>query len=116
MIYEEVIPNDEQIKTLYTQLMTRVHRISHNNTPSFSEHENFVRNHPYRKWVIILDTSRVLGNAYVKFDNSIGLNLDKAASQNQIRQVLDWVYEYYPPLPSIPSVRIGEFFLNVAYS
>ena len=47
--------------------------------PSFEEHKEFVRNHPYRGWWLIIDSIdslKVLGSVYLNSDNSIGLNID----------------------------------------
>ena len=77
---DPVIPNDIQTELLYQQLRSRTNRISHCVLPSYENHKEFVAKHPYRAWFIIRSTDLVLGNVYVQYDNSIGLNC-----WNQIR-------------------------------
>ena len=114
MNFELVIPTSAQIETLYTQLKNRSHSISHKSVPSFDEHTEFVQNHPYRKWIIVRDTEIAIGNVYIQYNNSIGLNVDSFVSCEQINKILKGIYASYLPLPAVPSVRFGEFFLNVA--
>lgn len=114
MNFEIVIPTSAQIETLYMQLKNRSHNISHKSVPSFDEHTQFVQNHPYRKWIIIKDSEIVIGNVYIQYNNSIGLNVDSLVTCEQINKILKGIYGSYSPLPAVPSVRIGEFFLNVA--
>ena len=114
MNFELVIPTSAQIETLYTQLKNRSHSISHKSVPSFDEHTEFVQNHPYRKWIIVKDTEIAIGNVYIQYNNSIGLNVDSLVSCVQINKILKGIYASHSPLPAVPSVRFGEFFLNVA--
>ena len=114
MNFELVIPTSAQIETLYTQLKNRSHSISHKSVPSFDEHAEFVQNHPYRKWIIVKDTEIAIGNVYIQYNNSIGLNVDSLVSCEQINKILKEIYASHSPLPAEPSVRFGEFFLNVA--
>ena len=67
-----------QIKELYTLLKSRAFGISHIEVPTFTEHSNFVRTHPYRYWALVVSSENkndVLGSTYVGFDNSIGVDL-----------------------------------------
>jgi|TARA_B100002003_G_C14137467_1_gene547096 hypothetical protein len=114
MNFELVIPTSAQIETLYTQLKNRSHSISHKSVPSFDEHTEFVQNHPYRKWIIVKDTEIAIGNVYIQYNNSIGLNVDSLVSCEQINKILKGIYASHSPLPAVPSLRFGEFFLNVA--
>ena len=84
--------------------------------PSYKEHEIFVKIHPYREWFIVKNAVRALGNVYVQYTNSVGLNIDYSVTGGQISNILKWVYREISPLPAIPSTRFGEFFLNVASS
>ena len=113
MIFESVIPTNEQIETLYAQLETRSHSISHKLMPGFKEHATFVRNHPYREWMIVKNGRRAIGNVYIQFDNSIGLHLDSLENFEWFVEIMKLVYRSYSPLPAEPSVRIDEFFLRV---
>ena len=114
MDFELVIPTLAQIETLYKQLNNRQYKISHKNLPSFDKHTQFVQNHSYRKWFIVKDMEVVIGNVYIQFNNSIGLNVDSSVTCEQINKILREIYTSYSPLPAVPSLRQGEFFLNVA--
>jgi len=114
MNFELVIPTSAQIETLYTQLKNRSHSISHKSVPSFDEHTEFVQNHPYRKWIIVKDSEIAIGNVYIQYNNSIGLNVDSLVSCEQINKILKGIYTSHSPLPAVPSMRFGEFFLNVS--
>jgi hypothetical protein len=116
MQFECVIPTSSQIETLYIQLKERTHSISHKRMPSYKEHESFVKNHPYRQWFIVKNAVRALGNVYIQYNNSVGLNIDYSVTDGQIYNILKFVYREIPPLPAIPSKRFGEFFLNVPSS
>ena len=114
MNFEIVIPTLAQIETLYNQLKNRSHSISHKSLPGFDKHAEFVQNHPYRKWIIVKDKEIAIGNVYIQYNNSIGLNLNSLVSCEQIKKILKGIYASYSPLPAKPSLRSGEFFLNVA--
>ena len=116
MQFEHVIPTPIQIETLYIQLKERTHSISHKRMPSYKEHESFVNNHPYREWLIVKNAVRALGNVYIQYNNSVGLNIDYSVTSGQIYNILKFVYREISPLPAIPSKRFGEFFLNIPSS
>ena len=114
MGFEIVIPTLVQIETLYAQLQNRSYKISHKILPSFDEHTEFVRNHPYREWVIVKDNGRAIGNVYIHFDNSIGLHFESSKYFDRVDEVLRFVNTSFLPLSAKPSVRIGEFFFRVS--
>ncbi len=114
MNFEQVIPTLTQIKILYNQLKNRSHSISHRSIPNFEQHTKFVQNHPYRKWIILKDSDIAIGNIYIQYDNSLGLNIDSSVSNEQLLIILKGIYKSNSPLPAVPSVRFGEFFLNIA--
>jgi hypothetical protein len=116
LIFERVIPTLEQVELLYGQLNNRRHNISHKAAPNFAEHSQFVHRHPYREWLIVKDGESFIGSVYIKFDNAIGLNYDSSVSTEQIRAIFEYIFESFEPMPAIPSVRVGNFFLNVASS
>ena len=116
MEFEKVLPNDEQLKVLFHQLKYRAFTISHKHMPSFEEHERFVNNHPYREWFLVNQANTSLGNVYIHYNNSIGLNCGSNITPHQIEILLNKIYSSYTPLPALPSVRNGEFFLNIASS
>jgi len=111
---EAIEPNSAQIELLYDQLNNRLYNISHEIMPSYEEHSKFVKNHPYRKWYIVRDGSIPVGNVYINFDNSIGLNAGGLTCDKKLNYLLDIVYNTVAPLTAEPSVRIGNFFLNVS--
>lgn len=111
---EAVEPNSAQINLLYDQLNNRLYNISHEIMPSYEEHSKFVKNHPYRKWYIVRDGRIPVGNVYINFDNSIGLNAGGLTCDKKLNYLLDLVYNTVAPLDAEPSVRIGNFFLNVS--
>ena len=91
MIFETVVPTIEQIEILYGQLEERLHSISHKVMPSFDDHSTFVRNHPYRKWVIVKNKKKVIGNVYIQFDNSISLHLEPSDNFGLFREAMSQV-------------------------
>ena len=87
--------------------------ISHEKIPSFEKHEKFVKSHPYRKWWLILDDSKLIGSVYLTNENAIGINLIKEDVEIYCRIIEKIIHENLP-LPPIPSVRPEFFFVNVA--
>ena len=114
MELDTVIPTSTQIEVLYKQLKNRSLSISHKLLPSYDIHKEFVVNHPYREWFIVKNSQEVLGNVYVQFDNSVGLNCDSSITEHQITEILKTIVSTITPLASKPSVRFGGFFLNVS--
>jgi len=113
---ESVIPNEIQTELLYQQLGSRSSNISHNELPSYEKHRDFVAKHPYRAWFIIKSRDLVLGNVYIQYDNSIGLNCYDQITKTQIKSILDLIYIKLQPLDPIPSVRSDKFFINIPSS
>ena len=98
---------------LYKLLKSREFFISHKEMPSFEEHTNFVKNHPYYKWFIIENLSNLIGSLYIHKDNSIGLDMLNEF-EIFIPNVLLFLEKRYKPLPYIKSVRSKNFFLNIS--
>lgn len=113
---EPVVPTPRQIKILYSQLQSRAYNISHNKTPSIEEHRNFVKKNPYRSWFIIREKDNLIGNIYVQFDNSIGLNCKEEIEEKYLCKILCLLFKQLDPLEAIPSVRSAKFFFNVPSS
>ena len=113
---EKVTPTSDQINLLYLQLKERSHNISHEVLPSFEEHNDFVKNNPYRAWFIVKHESTFIGNIYIQFDNSVGLNLGENITSFLIQKVLSLIYLELSPLESVPSSRPGNYFVNVPSS
>lgn len=116
VLFEKIQPTLKQIQVLYEQLKLREHSISHTRLPTFNDHKHFVENNPYREWFLIEINDKCIGNIYIQFDNSIGLNCDDQISENHLKEVLNYIYEHFRPLKPIPSVRFKDFFVNVAAS
>ena len=92
----------------------RILNISHKFLPSYDQHKKFVFNNPYRAWFIIKNASGSIGNVYVQFDNSIGLNCNDDISIEQIKGILTIIIRRLAPLEASASVRYGGYFLNVS--
>jgi carbamoyl-phosphate synthase large subunit len=113
---EKIIPTSDQLNLLYNQLGARSHNISHKVLPSYEEHKDFVKNNPYRAWFIVRYESTFIGNTYIQFDNSVGLNLGENITSYQIQKILSLICSQLPPLESVPSSRRGSYFVNVPSS
>ena len=113
---EEVTNSDADIELLFKQLMNRKYSISHKKMPPYSEHDFFVKNHPYRKWFFVNQDEKILGNVYIQYDNSIGLNLIDSISKLQLENIIIAIISQVDPLPEIPSIRFGKFFFNIPTS
>lgn len=107
-------PSDQHIELLYQLLATRKHSISHDAQPSYTEHKNFVLNHPYRRWYLAWNADEFVGAIYVQEDNSIGINLLTDCTAQAIQEFLQLLRADIQPLPAIASVRHKDFFVNIA--
>lgn len=105
--------NKRNLEFLYELLKLRRYSISHIEIPSFKEHFDFVKNHPYHKWFIVEYDSNLIGSLYIHNDNSIGIDI---LNQYEIfiPDVLKFLEKKYKPLPYIKSVRSKNFFLNLS--
>lgn len=111
---EEIEPTDAQIRTLYELLKARRYGISHSALPSFVEHENFVKKHPYRAWYLIRLGNYTIGSVYLQKDNSIGVNfIDVAKHKKEIIEALKLILSTHEPLSPIKSVRSRYFTVNL---
>jgi hypothetical protein len=116
VVLEDIVPTKEQTEELYEQLVQRDFSISHKSVPQYEEHFEFVSNHPYRAWFLIKDIKNFVGNVYVQYDNSIGLNCIDDITEVQIGNILNLLTSKLSPLAAVPSARLGDFFLNVSSS
>jgi len=115
LIYREVVGTAEQIEILYDLLKKRKYSISHTELPNFSEHTEFVNKNPYRYWFLIYLSEEILGNFYIQFDNSIGLNIeDKYYSY--IDEVLHFIKRNFEPNKELKSKIAPYFSINVPYT
>lgn len=111
---ETIVPEPQQIDILYRLLGERKHFISHCTLPGYKQHTEFVNNHPYRKWFLVLVNQEYTGSIYVGNDNSIGINNLESLEFSAFQQVLTLLLQSVEPLSAVTSVRPQSFFFNVA--
>ena len=111
--FELIVGNDQQIKKLYQLLKERLYSISHKELPEFRKHKKFVLNSPYRFWYLIQSSDGVFGAFYIKFDNSVGLNL-KFNDQLLLEKVIEFIRSELSPMPAKDSVTPDYFYINVS--
>ena len=111
--FQKIIPTSNQVRNLYELLLDRKNSISHTDIPSLNEHNKFVLSHPYIAWYLIYKSKRLVGSLYVRSDNSIGLNVNQSTKED-VSEIISFIKANHKPLPSVKSVRRGEFFMNVS--
>ena len=111
--FEKIIPTSNQVSELYKLLLDRKNSISHTDIPSLNEHNQFVLSHPYVAWYLIYKSEKLIGTLYVHSDNSIGLNVNQSTKED-VSEIISFIKAQHKPLPSVKSVRRGEFFMNVS--
>ena len=111
--FEKIIPTQNQNDELFFLLNNRKHSISHTNTPSKNDHNEFVSAHPYRVWYLVYKNKSLIGSVYLHIDNSVGIDLIKYCD-NEISSIIEYIKDHHNPLPPIKSVRRDNFFINVA--
>lgn len=114
IIFEKIIPSENQVEKLYSLLLNRRHPISHNKLPSLKEHSKFAMSNPYIIWYLLYKDNNLLGSIYVQSDNSIGINLINP-NEVDVLEVIMYIKNNHHPFPSIKSLRRGEFFTNIAH-
>jgi hypothetical protein len=65
---------------------------------------------------MVKEGDEVLGNVYVKYDNSIGLYFAKRISNERLQEIFRIVGMQVSPLEEVASVRNDKFHINVASS
>jgi len=110
---KSVCRKSSSVRALYELLKVRKFSISHQKLPSFEEHEEFVKSHPYRQWWLVLENSKLIGSVYLTYDNAIGINLIEEDKRIYFG-ILEKIIHENKPLPPIPSVRPKFFYVNVA--
>jgi len=113
--FVEVSGTQNQIELLYKLLDERKYSISHSIMPSFNEHEEFVKHNPYRYWFLIYLSEEILGNFYIQFDNSIGLNI-KDKYYSHIDEVVHFIEKNFKPNKELKSKVAPYFSINVPYT
>lgn len=112
-LFEKVKGNYDQISTLYKLLEDRRHNISHSKIPSFQNHKEFVLTHPYKVWYLVSQNSKTVGTFYIKYDNSIGLNL-LIQNIELVEFIINYIRDKYKPEPEIPSLIPPYFYINIS--
>ena len=111
--FEKIYGSDRQKNILFQLLKKRIYKISHSEIPDIKSHNEFVENHPYRAWFIIFENGKEIGTFYIKFDNSIGLNLTNQTKQN-IEIILGFIKSNFEPQKEISSLIPSYFYLNIS--
>lgn len=112
LTFERIVPKDDQINALYEALKLREHTISHIKLPTFEDHQEFIKTHPYRCWNLIFVATECVGNFYLQNDNSIGVHLIPDFDY-LLPILLKQILNEYNPLPEIKSTRSANFILHV---
>jgi len=112
--FEQLINEDCQVRALYDMLLKRRHKISHQEMPNYLQHEQFVKNHPYRTWHLIKIPSGYIGSFYITEQNTIGVNILEDFVDSFFSLIIDEIKSKFTPLPEIRSIRTGYFLINVA--
>ena len=114
LTFKAVTKSNRDIDCLFDFLKQRgSHAISHKKVPDFQRHAEFVRKHPYRHWFIIFRFDVPIGTAYIGFENCVGIFLLDWQLE-VVDGVLRKIMTMHKPLPPIPSVRPGHFYINVS--
>ena len=111
IIFKKVVGTDSQILSLFSLLKSRKYNISHKYMPSFEDHKKFVINNPYRVWYLFKKNNIDIGSFYIKFDNSIGVNLKEYTFEN-IKAIITFIKKEYVPNSSSPSLIPSYFYIN----
>lgn len=114
--FENLTGDDGQINILYGLLSKRSHTISHTQMPSYAQHSDFVRNHPYLSWHLIKVGGCYIGSFYVTDQNTIGINILDDWIVKSFSSVIEQIKSNLVPLPAIKSIRSEFFSINVAPS
>ena len=108
-----IIGDDKQKETLYKLLSLRQESISHTEMPTYSEHCKFVDNHPYKTWYLINKEDITIGSFYIKYDNSVGLNIIEH-SEFAVENIISFINDNFVPNAPIKSMIPPFFYVNVA--
>ena len=71
--------SEEDIEFLYSILKERKpeESIDHVNTPTYIEHEKFVKSKPYTIWYKILQNNKKIGTIYLSQEDEVGIFIKK---------------------------------------
>lgn len=109
--FKRIKGSNEDIHALYRLLQVRENNISHTEIPSFAEHTEFVKNHPYRFWYLIQTMQAPIGSVYFHFDNSIGVSIPGQTSA-LVATAIRKAVSLHRPLRAVKSVRSNRFYIN----
>lgn len=106
-----------QAKALYDLLKEREHSISHKKMPTLIEHNEFVANHPYLHWLMIVHDKKNIGSVYVQNNNSVGLNIKKKYTEPHfISQIIQHISKNFTPMDAVNSQVPDYFYVNTSSS
>ena len=60
LIFKKIIPENNQIDSLYELLLKRKNVISHKKVPSYKEHSEFVLKNPYLEWYLLYKKNHII--------------------------------------------------------
>ena len=110
--FREVSRSDDDIDKLFELLGSRGFAISRDIGLTPERHRQFVQNHPYRSWYLVWVGEQLIGTVYLSHENVIGINL-LGGQTHWVDPLLRRIAQMHNPLPEIPSVRPGYFYVNV---
>jgi RimJ/RimL family protein N-acetyltransferase len=98
--------------------------ISHQEMPTIDEHTAYVRDHPYRVWLVIesdvvqgaeFPYRELVGTIALTKQNEISIAILKSHQRRgYARSAIQEVMGLYPPLGELPGLRGGDYLANVA--
>ena len=111
--YELIESTENYFQILYKLLQDRKFSISHEDVPTFEDHKEFVKKHPYKYWYIISNGKEIIGSFYINYDNSIGLNL---IHQNKkiLTEIITFIKTKFKPEKPKKSLIPKNFYINVS--
>ena len=111
--FELITGSEKQIKNLYDLLKKRKYLISHKDLPIYKIHKKFVEKNPYRFWYLISLKKSYIGSFYIKYDNSVGINIT-LQNQEILISILSFLKDNHSPSKVAASLITPYFYVNVA--
>lgn len=111
------LPNREVMDLMWQLLVERPPEacVSHQKMPTREEHEAFVRNHPYRAWMVILENDKPVGSIIATEGNEIGIAVLRAHQNRRIAtRAITLLINSMSPLPALKSRRPAGWVANVS--
>jgi hypothetical protein len=88
--------------------------ISHKAMPSMEEHLAFVQSKPFRAWYLIEEDGIVIGAVSINDRNEVRVGIVKQHRfPYRIVEAVKAIKDLHPPLPAVPSARVGEYVMNI---